>query len=95
MSNYSSQRRPPPYSYSIVRQYPPQPYYYSFNEYSSSPLLTHVSYTDTQPYSSLLKYYDDDDDETYLSEYYRHYHHSTHRQYSNNQKSTRARNISR
>ena len=96
MSNYSSQTLPPLYPYSIVRQYTPQPYYYSFKDYSSSPVLPRISYTTIVPreqYSSSLKY---DDEEAYFSEYYRrHHHHAHHRQHSNQQKASRARNNSR
>ncbi len=95
MSNYSSQTLPPSYLYPIIRQYTPQSYYYSFNEYSSSPLLSRISYTPTLPhdgYTSSFKYYDDE--EAFLSEYYHHHHHH-HRQYSHHRKPNRARNTSR
>ncbi|CAF0961298.1 unnamed protein product [Adineta steineri] len=94
MNNYPSQTLSPIYPYSVVHQYPPQPYYYSYNEYSSSPLLSPTSYI-SQPhdrYSSVVKYYDDAD--AYISEYYHHNnhsHHSNQRQYSNNQRLNRAR----
>ncbi len=80
----------------MIHQYSSQPYYYSYNEYPSSPLLSPMSYTTTLPrdqYTSSLKYYDDE--ETFISERYRHSHRSHHRQYSNQQKSSRAHNISR
>ena len=93
MSNYSSQTLPPTYRYPIVHQYTPQSYYYTFNEYSSSPILPRVSYPSTRDqYSSSYVYYDDED--AFLTEYY-HHHHQRHRQYSNHSKPNRARNTSR
>jgi hypothetical protein len=105
MNNYPSQTLSPMYPYSIVHQYPPQAYYYSYNEYPSSSLLSPMSYTSLprDRYSSSVKYYDDETAAAaaaaaYFSEYHHRHHHShrsNHGQYSNNQRSNRARNISR
>jgi hypothetical protein len=94
MNNYPSQILSPVYPYPVVRQYSSQPYYYYYNEYPSSSLLTPVTHTShpRDRYSTSLKYYDDKD--AYFSEYH-HSRHSHHRQYSNTQKPNRARNISR
>jgi hypothetical protein len=94
MSNYSSQTLPPTYRYPIVHQYTPQSYYYTFNEYSSSPVLSRVSYPSNHDEYSSSSYIYYDDEETYLTEYY-HHHHRHHRQYSNHPKPNRARNTSR
>jgi hypothetical protein len=103
MNNYPSQTLSPMYPYSIVQQYSPQPYYYSYNEYPSSSLLSPMSYMSLprDRYSSSVKHYDDESS-VYFSEYHHHRHHhhnhshrSNHGQNSHNQRSNRARNISR
>ncbi len=101
MNNYPSQTLPSVYPYPIVPQYSLHPYYYSYNEYRSSPFFSPMLYTTTTPreqYSLPLKYYDDE--KTYFSENHHHHHHhsshrSHHRQYSNHSKSSRAHNTSR
>ncbi|CAF1611208.1 unnamed protein product, partial [Adineta ricciae] len=97
MNNYPSQTLSPIYPYSVIHQYPPQPYYYSYNEYPSSLLLSPVSYTSLphDRYSSSVQYYDDKD--PYVSEYYHHHHqhhsnnHSHYGQYPLDSKLNRAR----
>ena len=96
MSNYRSQTTLSSlYSFPTIRQYPPQRYYYSSNEYSSSPFLSYTdSSTSYDPYSSLLNYYDEDEEAAaYLSEYHQQYSPSS--SSSSYRKGSRARNISR
>ncbi len=95
MNNYPSQILSHTYPYPVVRQHSSQPYYYYYNEYPSSSVLSPITYTSNphDRYSSSIRYYDGED--AYTSNYHHHHHHSHHRQYSNNQKPNRARNISR
>lgn len=88
MNNYPSQTLPPIYPYPIIRQYSSQPYYYSYDEYPSSPQLSRISYaTPSLPYdqySSPVKYYNNDD-ETYLFEQHHHRHHQHQHQHHHHQ----------
>ncbi|CAF2391394.1 unnamed protein product [Rotaria sp. Silwood2] len=99
MNTYPSQILSSIYPYPVIRQYPLQSNYYSYTEYPSSSLLSPMPYISPvrDQYSSSLKYYNDDDDDAYFSEYHNRHRYSRHSdqwQYSDNQKSNRARNFS-